>query len=82
MLDQRGPQVQPLERRVYVGDVLRRHDDVVRRHLGGEIADGILERQDIGDSVHVDAEGRQLLMALFRHALLTKAGHDVDAVTA
>ncbi len=56
MLDQRRPQMQPFERRVDVGDVLRCDDDVVGRDLGGEIADRVLERQVIGNAIHVDAE--------------------------
>ena len=55
VLDQRRPEMQPFERRVDVGDVLRGDDDVIGRDLGGEIADRVLERQRIGDAVHIDA---------------------------
>ncbi len=82
MLDQRRPQMQAFQRRVDVGDVLRCDDDVVGRDLGGEIADRVLERQVIGNAIHVDTERLELLVGLVRHALLAKAGHDVDSIPA
>ncbi len=82
MLDQRRPMVQALQRRVDVGDVLRRDDDVVGRDLGGEIADRVLERQVIGVRSTWTPSASSCVVGLLRHALLAEAGHDVDAIAA
>ena len=80
MFDQRRAHRQPFQRRIDVGHVLRRDDDVGAADLAAQVVHRFVESERIGRRVHVDAERAQLLVALIRHPLAAEAGDHVDPI--
>src|SRR5690606_9944782 len=79
VLDQGRSPVQPLERRVDIGDVLARYDDVIGRQLVSKIFDRLLEGEVVRRAVDVNARCFQSGAGVVRSPRPAKAGNHIDA---